>query len=113
MKYSLIAFLVAASLLLSACAGPGAGTVTPGPTGAAPSQPSADCPDGPASPGPGDPDRDDPRLVRRQRRRSSRLSRQANNVKLSFIKSGDAGAALNKAILSKDAPHGGRVLRGG
>jgi thiamine transport system substrate-binding protein len=29
---------------------------------------------------------------------------QANNVKVSFIKSGDAGAALNKAILSKDAP---------
>jgi thiamine transport system substrate-binding protein len=28
----------------------------------------------------------------------------ANNVKISFIKSGDAGAALNKAILSKDAP---------
>jgi thiamine transport system substrate-binding protein len=28
----------------------------------------------------------------------------ANHVKLSFIKSGDAGAALNKAILSKDAP---------
>lgn len=27
-----------------------------------------------------------------------------NNVKVSFIKSGDAGAALNKAILSKDAP---------
>lgn len=29
---------------------------------------------------------------------------QANHVKLSFIKSGDAGAALNKAILSKEAP---------
>ncbi len=29
---------------------------------------------------------------------------QANNVKLVFLKSGDAGAALNKAILSKDAP---------
>jgi thiamine transport system substrate-binding protein len=29
---------------------------------------------------------------------------QQNNVKLNFIKSGDAGAALNKAILSKDAP---------
>lgn len=29
---------------------------------------------------------------------------QANNVKLIFLKSGDAGAALNKAILSKDAP---------
>jgi thiamine transport system substrate-binding protein len=29
---------------------------------------------------------------------------QANNVKLSFLKSGDAGAALNRAILSKDAP---------
>ncbi|HEY3416479.1 MAG TPA: thiamine ABC transporter substrate-binding protein, partial [Armatimonadota bacterium] len=29
---------------------------------------------------------------------------QANNVKVSFIKSGDAGAALNKAILSKDVP---------
>ncbi len=29
---------------------------------------------------------------------------QANNVKVSFVKSGDAGAALNKAILSKDAP---------
>ena len=28
----------------------------------------------------------------------------ANNVKISFVKSGDAGAALNKAILSKDAP---------
>jgi thiamine transport system substrate-binding protein len=29
---------------------------------------------------------------------------QANNVKISFLKSGDAGVALNKAILSKDAP---------
>ena len=29
---------------------------------------------------------------------------QANNVKVVFLKSGDAGAALNKAILSKDAP---------
>jgi len=29
---------------------------------------------------------------------------QANNAKITFIKSGDAGAALNKAILSKDAP---------
>jgi len=29
---------------------------------------------------------------------------QANNVKLVFVKSGDAGAALNKAILTKDAP---------
>ena len=29
---------------------------------------------------------------------------QANNAKLVFLKSGDAGAALNKAILAKDAP---------
>ena len=29
---------------------------------------------------------------------------QANHVKVTFLKSGDAGAALNKAILSKDAP---------
>ena len=29
---------------------------------------------------------------------------QANHVKVVFLKSGDAGAALNKAILSKDAP---------
>jgi thiamine transport system substrate-binding protein len=29
---------------------------------------------------------------------------QANNAKVTFIKSGDAGAALNKAILSKNAP---------
>src|SRR5512146_1355136 len=29
---------------------------------------------------------------------------QANNAKVSIIKSGDAGAALNKAILSKGAP---------
>jgi thiamine transport system substrate-binding protein len=29
---------------------------------------------------------------------------QANNVKLIFLKSGDTGAALNKAILSKNAP---------
>ena len=28
----------------------------------------------------------------------------ANNAKITFLKSGDAGAALNKAILSKDAP---------
>jgi thiamine transport system substrate-binding protein len=27
-----------------------------------------------------------------------------NNVKISFVKSGDTGAALNRAILSKDAP---------
>jgi thiamine transport system substrate-binding protein len=29
---------------------------------------------------------------------------QANNVKLVFLKSGDAGAELNKAILTRDAP---------
>ncbi len=29
---------------------------------------------------------------------------QANNVKLVFLKSGDSGEALNKAILAKDAP---------
>ncbi len=29
---------------------------------------------------------------------------KANNVKITFLKSGDAGAALSKAILSKDAP---------
>jgi thiamine transport system substrate-binding protein len=29
---------------------------------------------------------------------------QANNVKVNLLKSGDAGAVLNKAILSKDAP---------
>jgi thiamine transport system substrate-binding protein len=29
---------------------------------------------------------------------------KANNVSVTFLKSGDAGAALNKAILSKDAP---------
>lgn len=29
---------------------------------------------------------------------------QSNNVKLSFIKGGDAGATLNRAILSKDSP---------
>jgi len=29
---------------------------------------------------------------------------KANNVKVSFLKSGDAGSALNKAILSKSAP---------
>jgi thiamine transport system substrate-binding protein len=29
---------------------------------------------------------------------------QANNIKLVFLKSGDAGVVLNKAILSKDAP---------
>jgi thiamine transport system substrate-binding protein len=29
---------------------------------------------------------------------------QVNNVKVVFLKSGDAGAALNKAILTKDAP---------
>jgi thiamine transport system substrate-binding protein len=29
---------------------------------------------------------------------------QANNINIVFLRSGDAGAALNKAILSKDAP---------
>jgi thiamine transport system substrate-binding protein len=29
---------------------------------------------------------------------------QANNVKVTFLKSGDAGAALNKAILTQDTP---------
>ena len=29
---------------------------------------------------------------------------KANNVKVNFLKSGDAGAALNKAILTRDAP---------
>jgi thiamine transport system substrate-binding protein len=29
---------------------------------------------------------------------------QANNIKIVFLQSGDAGTALNKAILSKDAP---------
>ena len=30
--------------------------------------------------------------------------KQANNVKLAFLKSGDSGVALNKAILTKDSP---------
>ncbi|HEU4744487.1 MAG TPA: thiamine ABC transporter substrate-binding protein, partial [Anaerolineales bacterium] len=29
---------------------------------------------------------------------------EANNAKVVFLQSGDAGAALNKAILTKDAP---------
>ncbi|PKN93144.1 MAG: thiamine ABC transporter substrate-binding protein [Chloroflexi bacterium HGW-Chloroflexi-6] len=33
-----------------------------------------------------------------------RAFEEANNVKISFLKSGDTGAALNKAILSKSAP---------
>ena len=36
---------------------------------------------------------------------------QQNNVKLTFLKSGDAGAALNKAILSKELAPGRCVLR--
>ncbi|MFZ5910170.1 MAG: thiamine ABC transporter substrate-binding protein [Chloroflexota bacterium] len=34
----------------------------------------------------------------------ARAFEQANNVKVTFLASGDTGAALNKAILSKDAP---------
>jgi thiamine transport system substrate-binding protein len=33
-----------------------------------------------------------------------KLFEQQNNVKLNFLKSGDAGAALNKAILTKNSP---------
>lgn len=33
-----------------------------------------------------------------------RAFEEANNVKITFLKSGDTGSALNKAILSKDAP---------
>jgi thiamine transport system substrate-binding protein len=33
-----------------------------------------------------------------------RAFEEANNVKISFLKSGDTGSALNKAILSKSAP---------
>ena len=37
-------------------------------------------------------------------KRQSLSFEQANHVKVVFLKSGDAGAALNKAILTKDAP---------
>ena len=47
--------------------------------------------------------RDDPQLVRGHESVIHGFE-QANNAKVSFIKSGDAGAALNKAILSKSAP---------
>ena len=37
----------------------------------------------------------------------------ANNAKVSFFQSGDAGAMLNKAILTKDAPLADVLLRRG
>ena len=35
-----------------------------------------------------------------------------NNARVQFIKSGDTGTALNKAILSREEPFGGCILRG-
>ena len=98
---SWIAFLVAASLLLSACAGSGRrrrdgrshrrGADPAGPAAAQPAQ-----------------GQETLAVMTHDSFAASEgviaAFETANNVKLSFIKSGDAGAALNQAILSKDAP---------
>ena len=52
---------------------------------------------------PAEADRDDPRLVCHLRRVIAAFE-QENNVKVQFLKAGDTGTALNKAILSKGNP---------
>ena len=51
-----------------------------------------------------DADRDDARQLQRQRRRAGASSRHSAAARCKFLKSGDAGLALNKAILSKGNP---------
>jgi len=46
---------------------------------------------------------DDPRFLRYIGGRAGRL-RAENNIKVRFVKGGDTGTALNKAILSKGNP---------
>jgi thiamine transport system substrate-binding protein len=84
----LFPFFLAVALLLGACAAPATATVAPTQT---------------AQPG--------PVTLTVMTHDSYAASKdviaafeQQNNVKLSFLKSGDAGAALNRAILSKAAP---------
>jgi len=90
-----LSLLLALSLFLSACAG--AATPAPAPAQTPP----------PAAPAAGSP----PRTLRVMTHDSFAMSEAvlakfetANNVKVQFIKSGDVGSALNKAILSKDKP---------
>lgn len=89
--------LLALGLALSACSG----AATPAATSPAPATPGQEA--APAASA--------PRTLRVMTHDSFAMSEAAlakfetaNNVKVQFVKSGDAGSALNKAILSKDKP---------
>lgn len=108
MRRILLFFLSLALLTLAAC-GPRQ-TATPAPTSAPPTSPpqqeSPTVPPAPQSPVPSS-----PATLTVMTHDSFAASdaviqafEQENNVKLVFLPSGDTGAALNKAILSKDAP---------
>lgn len=104
-------FVLMVALLLAACSG---GTGTPTQAGGQPvTRPAGQTPSGSpptetaaASPQAGEPARLDV-MTHDSFAVSEDLIRrfeQENNIQLNFIPSGDAGAALNRAVLSKDAP---------
>jgi len=103
--FSMLVLITALSLFLSACQ-PAAtqATEAPSPSPVATNPAAASIPDTPA-PVTGQ------RVLRVMTHDSFAASdkviasfEQANNVKIQFLKSGDAGAATNKAILSKNNP---------
>ncbi|NMC81126.1 MAG: thiamine ABC transporter substrate-binding protein [Chloroflexi bacterium] len=105
-KYSkyFLALFFSLALILTACAAPAA-TTAPTAAAAEPTQvaPTAASPTMPAAA--------EPAGLTVMTHDSFSVSEdviaafeQQNNVKVTFLKSGDTGAALNRAILSKDAP---------
>ncbi|MFO3796052.1 MAG: thiamine ABC transporter substrate-binding protein, partial [Anaerolineales bacterium] len=101
MRRILLFFLGLTLLAFAAC-----GPTTPAPTFAPPTSPPQTIPPAPQSPVPSS-----PATLTVMTHDSFAASEtviqafeQENNLKLVFLPSGDTGAALNKAILSKDAP---------
>ena len=114
---SAIILIAIASVLFASCAGPAASPTQAPPTSAptSPPQPSPVPPTPTAMPSPVPPTPtarpSAPRTLTVMTHDSFAASddvlkafEQANNVKLNILKSGDAGAALNKAILAKGNP---------
>ena len=94
----IVLFIMALALVLGACAGPvPAATATPAPAATATPAPSATS----AAPAALTVMTHDSFAVTEDLVRKFEAD---NNVKVTFVKSGDAGAALNKAILTKQAP---------
>lgn len=105
LRKSVLPILLSLSLILAACGAPATATQTPAAPPAA-----ATTPEPTAAPLPS-PTVAEPASLTVMTHDSFSASEnviaefeQQNNVKVTFLKSGDTGAALNRAILSKEAP---------